>query len=227
MVRAIKHMIKMFINELNKFKFRKQHIIFHENSIIDNKSTFKGYNAIGVTTILKNCSMGVGSYVGRNNEFSSVKIGKFCSIGSFIINTTGRHPSKDFVSTHPCFFSKGKAAGFTFVSENKFKELLFAEDNYLVSIGNDVWIGDRVTILDGVSIGDGAIIGSNALVTKDVEPYTINVGVPSKPIKKRFSDDEILFLLKFKWWEKEIDWIQANSKYFRDISKFMKKINFN
>lgn len=54
------------------------------------------------------------------------------------------------------------------------------------TIGNDVWIGHGVTILRGVNIGDGAIIGANSLVSKDIEPYTINVGIPCKFLKFRF-----------------------------------------
>jgi acetyltransferase-like isoleucine patch superfamily enzyme len=207
-----------------KFNNRNKKIIFHSNSKPDKNSYFAGHNAIGVNTILKNSFIGFGSYIGRNNEFSSIKIGKFCSIGSFIINTEGRHPVKDFVSTHPCFFSKGKAAGFTFVCDNKFKELKYSEENYLVTVGNDVWIGDRVTILDGVKIGDGAIIGSNALVTKDVEPYTINTGVPSKTIRKRFKEEDIILLLDLKWWDKDLSWIKDRADLFENIGHLKNKI---
>lgn len=70
-----------------------------------------------------------------------------------------------------------------------------------IVIGNDVWIGYYAVIMAGVKIGYGAIIGTRAVVTGDVEPYTIVGGVPAKVIKKRFSDDVILKLLKIKWWD--------------------------
>ena len=88
-----------------------------------------------------------------------------------------------------------------------------------IVIGNDVWIGNSVTIMHGVKIGDGAIIGTNALVTKDVEPYTIVGGNPAKPIKKRFDDKTIEFLLKLAWWNWPIEKItqHANSIAIGDI----------
>ena len=49
-------------------------------------------------------------------------------------------------------------------------------------IGNDVWIGQNAVILPGVHIGDGAIIGANSIVGSDVDPYTIVVGNPAKPL---------------------------------------------
>ena len=70
-----------------------------------------------------------------------------------------------------------------------------------IVVGNDVWIGYEAVILAGVTIGDGAIIATRAVVTKDVPPYTIVGGVPAKPIRKRFSDEEIDQLLELKWWD--------------------------
>lgn len=54
-----------------------------------------------------------------------------------------------------------------------------------VIIGNDIWIGSHAVIMPGINIGDGAVIGAGSIVTKDVEPFTIVVGVPAKFLKKR------------------------------------------
>jgi len=54
-----------------------------------------------------------------------------------------------------------------------------------IVIEDDVWIGAGVRILDGVVIHEGAIIGSGAVVTKNVPPFTINAGVPSRIIGHR------------------------------------------
>jgi len=68
-----------------------------------------------------------------------------------------------------------------------------------VTIEDDVWIGANVTILHGVKIGEGSVVGAASVVTKNLPPYTICIGIPCKPIKKRFSDIEMnqhLLLIK-------------------------------
>jgi maltose O-acetyltransferase len=54
-----------------------------------------------------------------------------------------------------------------------------------VIIEDDVWIGTRAIILPGVKIGSGAVIGAGAIVTCDLEPYSVNAGVPCRIIKWR------------------------------------------
>ncbi|MCF8296152.1 MAG: CatB-related O-acetyltransferase [Melioribacteraceae bacterium] len=137
----------------------------------------------------------------------------------------GLHPTIDFVSTSPSFFSLNPPNGLLLVEKQKFKEHKYIdkEKKFVVKIGNDVWIGNNVIILDGITIGDGAVIAAGSVVTKDVEPYSIIGGVPAKLIRYRFSNDKIEFLLKFRWWQKELDWILKNIQYFEDIDKFIEK----
>jgi len=54
-----------------------------------------------------------------------------------------------------------------------------------VRVGNDVWIGYGVLILRGVTIGDGCVVGAGSVITRDLEPYSVAVGVPAKVIKRR------------------------------------------
>jgi len=77
-------------------------------------------------------------------------------------------------------------------------------------VGNDVWIGYGATIMPGVKIGDGAIIATKSVVVKNVEPYTIVGGNPAKPIKKRFSEEQIKKLLEIAWWNWPIEKITAH-----------------
>ncbi|MCF8222339.1 MAG: acyltransferase [Bacteroidales bacterium] len=60
-----------------------------------------------------------------------------------------------------------------------------------VTIEDDVWIGGKVSILKGVTIGEGTVVGASSVVTKTLPPYTICVGTPCKPIKKRFNEREL------------------------------------
>lgn len=46
-------------------------------------------------------------------------------------------------------------------------------------------LGANVVVLPGVTIGEGAAIGACSFVTKDVKPWTINVGIPTREIRKR------------------------------------------
>lgn len=54
-----------------------------------------------------------------------------------------------------------------------------------IIIEDDVWIGASAIILPGVKISKGSVIGANSVVTKDTEPYSINVGVPSIKVSLR------------------------------------------
>jgi virginiamycin A acetyltransferase len=94
-------------------------------------------------------------------------------------------------------------------------------------IGNDVWIGEDATILPGVKIGDGAIIGAKSVVGRDVEPYTIVVGNPARPIRKRFDDETISLLLQIKWWDWSIEKIKENTEILSNVDlEKLKKLVF-
>jgi acetyltransferase-like isoleucine patch superfamily enzyme len=53
-----------------------------------------------------------------------------------------------------------------------------------VKIGVGVYIGSKTTIVRGAEIGDFCRIGANSVVTGKIEPHTLAVGVPARPIKK-------------------------------------------
>ena len=46
-------------------------------------------------------------------------------------------------------------------------------------------LGTNCDVLPGVVIAEGSVIGANSLVNKSTEPWTVYVGSPAKPIKKR------------------------------------------
>ena len=135
-------------------------------------------------------------------EKNKLIIGKFCQIAvgvEFMMNDANHQMSA--VSTFPFYTLEGWD-----METPAFSDMPFKGDTV---IGNDVWIGQNAVILPGVHVGDGAIIGANSVVGSDVEPYTIVAGNPAKPIRKRFDDDLISLMLKWKWWDKEIDEINS------------------
>ncbi len=61
-----------------------------------------------------------------------------------------------------------------------------------VIVESDVWIGRNVTLLSGVIIGRGCTVAASAVVTKSMPPYCTIAGIPAKPIKRKWTIDEIL-----------------------------------
>ncbi|OOC46916.1 hypothetical protein XO09_04245 [Thermosipho sp. 1223] len=214
----------LMYNLINKVRYSRKHVKIHILAKTNLNSKFEGYSKIYKNVIVYNSYIGLGTYIAPNSNLSNCKIGRFCSIASKVEIVSGRHPSKGFVSTHPAFYSLAKQAGFTFAEEQLFDEFKYVdkEKKYLVKIGNDVWIGYGVKIMEGVKIGDGAIIGAGALVTKDIEPYSINVGIPARKIDYRFSEEDIKMLLKIRWWDKDINFLKRHYRIFSDIKRFCK-----
>ena len=54
-----------------------------------------------------------------------------------------------------------------------------------IIIEDDIWIGSNSVILDGAILRKGCVVGAHSLVNKELEPYSINVGSPSKCIGYR------------------------------------------
>lgn len=184
-------------------------------------SKLEGHNSLGQNTFFAG-ELGYGSYMGSNCVIYG-KIGRYCSIADHVKVISGKHPTSGFVSTHPAFFSTRKQAGFTYINEQLYEEIEYADDkSNIVLIGNDVWVGYGSVILGGISIGDGAVIAAGAVITKDIQPYTIMAGVPAKLVKKRFSDEQIEKLLKIKWWDKSAEWVENHAKQFCNINTFIK-----
>ena len=84
-----------------------------------------------------------------------------------------------------CTNHKMCSVGKTMYDEAKIK------DGRGVSIEDDVWMGANVVILPDVVISEGAVIGAGSIVTRSLPPYSVCVGTPCKPVKKRFSVEEM------------------------------------
>lgn len=189
-------------------------------SRLDADSEFEGENYIGNNCLIEHSYMGYASYVGDHIKLQNVVIGKYCAVAEGVSVIRGQHPSRQFVSIHPAFYSpENKAFRHCYVSEKKYEEFRYTRSGHVIDVGNDVWIGKNVQLMEGITIGDGAVIAAGAVVTRDVEPYTIVGGVPAKWIRNRFSESDKEFLEKLQWWNKPQDWIREHAQYFSDIRK--------
>ncbi len=180
---------------------------------------FEGHNKIGKFSILNHCIFGYASYIAESSVLENTSVGRYSAIGSYVHIISGRHPTKEFVSIHPAFYSIAMQAGFSYVNENIFEEFEWVDkkEGLYVKIGNDVWIGNGVSIMEGVTIADGTIIGAGAVVVKDTEPYSIVGGNPAKVIRYRFGEDEIKFLANLEWWNWKEEQIKKYAIYFNDV----------
>lgn len=80
-----------------------------------------------------------------------------------------------------------------------------------IIVEQDVWIGCNVTLLSGIVIRRGCTIAAGAVVNKSTPPYCVVGGVPAKPIKFKWTIDEILqhekklYPLEERYTRKELD----------------------
>lgn len=196
-------------------EYRNSHLKIGYMSLIK-RTTFGIYNTIYNHVYLNEVELGDFTYIANNTQIHRTTLGKFVSIGRDCKIGLAKHPTSQFVSTHPIFFSPSKQCQISFADQSYFPEY----GN--IDIGNDVWVGDNVIIVNDVTIGDGSIIAAGSVVTKDVPPYAIVGGVPARIIKYRFDDSTIEKLLRLKWWDNDISHLKNNYKNFHDIKLFMK-----
>lgn len=186
-------------------------------------SSFEGEARIGTQTRFDG-QMGRCSYIGEQCSLNEAKIGRYCSISSFVRSYAGEHPLHH-VSTSPVFYSTLRQCGITYADRQRFDEASkCVEGRYSVVIGDDVWIGAGAAILGGVRIETGAVIAAGAVVTHDVPPYAIVGGVPAKAIGKRFDDALAARLLASRWWELPEDVLCTHADCFDNPAAFLSRL---
>jgi len=187
------------------------------NSILKYYSRLKDYAEI-IDSVLDEYS-----YISQFSIVNKTVIGKFCSIGPGCYIGLWEHNTE--VSTHS-FYLYEHSGNFVKGYRN------YDKDEITTYIGNDVWIGANAVILKGIKIGDGAIIGASSVVTKNVPPYAIVVGNPAKIIKYRYSQDDIYWLLRIKWWNfsrEKLKYLIEKGAFFdfNLFKKLVKEMNEN
>lgn len=164
---------------------------------------------LGRRNLIRNATIGKGSYTGTNTIIKKTDIGRYCCI-SWNVSIGGGNHNYNHTSLYTDYWFKR-----TFGIEAK-----EAQADYRTKIGNDVWIGAGVNIIGGVTVGDGCVIGAGSIITHDIEPYSIVVGVPGKVLKKRFDEKTIEKLTKLQWWNWSEEKIKENIDFLRGKPDF-------
>lgn len=106
-----------------------------------------------------------GTYINRYTMLDAhqrIEIGRDCMIGPHCYITDGDHGTKMGLP----------------INKQPMKAVP-------VVIEDEVWLGAGVIVLKGVRIGQGAVVGAGSVVTKNIEPFTIAVGVPARVVSRR------------------------------------------
>jgi acetyltransferase-like isoleucine patch superfamily enzyme len=174
----------MFRNRSKRFRNRIRKLFSSPEEILYTKDVLGDRYTIGDHTYGTPRVMSWG-------EGTSLRIGKYCSIGTNVTIFLGSEHRTDWVSTYPFPFLWKEGSSISGHPSTRGD----------VVIGNDVWIGFGATILSGVTIGDGAAIGACSVVIRDVPPYAVAAGNPAQVIRHRFGEETIQKLLQIKWWD--------------------------
>jgi acetyltransferase-like isoleucine patch superfamily enzyme len=219
------------IDRLKFILFRRQAlartgVIMDLSAYSDRETTFEGHNRVDSEARLYQSRLGLASYVGPRCRLNNAIIGRFTCIGPEVQTVIGAHPTSDFASIHPAFYSTRRQAGFTFASRNLYPEFgkRRHQEDYLIEIGSDAWIGHGARLMQGIRIGHGAVVAAGSVVTRDVPPYTIVAGVPARPLRTRFPDSTVQRLLETSWWQLDLDEIARLAPHFSSPEALLQKL---
>lgn len=200
---------------LTKMLGEQPHI--HETArVVD--STLGPWTDLGPRTTIYESTFGDYSFTAGDVSIVYADVGKFCSIASHARLNPGNHPM-DRVTQHHTTYRRVQY-GFGDEDDAAFFDWRRADR---VTAGHDVWIGHGVLIMPGVTVGTGAVVGAGAVVTKDVEPYTVVVGVSAKPLRRRFPEDVAEALLRIAWWDWPRELLEERIDDFLELEPFLRK----
>ena len=161
---------------MNNFKKRGKHVVIFDNAKIVKPEVIE----IGDYSEIDDFSFIYGG--------KGIKIGRYVHISRFVSIIGG---GELFLGDYSVLADGARILTGTDTYNGGYRMstcLPFEQRNVKISIikiEKDAFVGTNAIVHPGVTIGEGAIIGSNSLVLHDVEPWTINVGSPSKVIGKR------------------------------------------
>lgn len=147
----------------------------HETAVIDDGAKIgDGTKIWHFCHIMSNCEIGEGCNLGQNVVISpEVKLGKNVKIQNNVSIYTGV-TCEDDVFLGPSM---------VFTNINNPRSAVVRRHQYTrTNVGKGATIGANATVVCGHNIGEYAFVGAGAVVTKDIPPYALVVGNPSRQI---------------------------------------------
>ncbi len=147
----------------------------HESAVIDDGCNIeKGVKIWHFSHIMSNCTLGENCNIGQNVVVSpEVVLGKNVKVQNNVSIYTGVTCADDVFL--------GPSMVFTNVTNPR--SAINRKGQYAKThVGKGATIGANSTIVCGHDIGEFAFIGAGAVVTKNILPYALVVGNPSKQI---------------------------------------------
>lgn len=147
----------------------------HESSIVDGGSVIgKGTKIWHFSHIMSGCEIGENCNIGQNVVVSpGVTLGKNVKVQNNVSIYTG------VICEDDVFL--GPSMVFTNVINPR--SAVNRKSEYMKTlVKKSATIGANATIVCGVTLGEFCFIGAGAVVTKDVKPYALVVGNPSRQI---------------------------------------------
>lgn len=189
---------------------------FHDD-VIAYDSYIGSWTELGSGTRIMESTFGDYSYTAGDVSIIYADVGKFCSIASHSRINPGNHPTWRVTQHHMTYRRAQYGLG-----DNDTEFFQWRREQRCV-IGHDVWMGHGALIMPGVSVGTGAVIGAGAVVTKNVEPFTVAVGVPAKPLRKRFPEAIVEALLRIAWWDWDRETLEARFDDLMNVEAFVEQ----
>lgn len=161
-------------------------------SDIENYLTYKYFVAIGDVSArkmwfekLKELQLDVINIIDKTAYVSpTAKMGIGNFIGKFaVINADSVIGNNNIINTRALIEHECTVGSHTHISTN-------SVINGNVTVEDGVFFGSCAVCNGQLKIGRNAVIGSGSVVINDIEPCTVNVGVPARAVKRRQQYDE-------------------------------------
>lgn len=133
--------------------------------------------------------LGIGSHI-HIASHSSISGGGYCILEDF----SGLSAGVRIITGSADIFGKG------LTSPTLPKEFQAVKRSF-VHLEKHALLFTNVVVHPGVTIGEGAVVASGSIVTKDIEPWSIYMGIPAKKVgrrnKKKLLENEKKLISKY------------------------------